>query len=156
MERCAAMFHAMEIRPRFGFEGFEVVLNPEDPHAPEINEYAEAHIDSSIVNIDCVISFIAALSTHKLVMTVEANSPVTADNVRAQWLTQSGVRNKRPFFDHGLTGAGQIVSVSDTGLDIDNCYFRDEKGAGNVYNGVSFVIDETGINCYNVSSKKSS
>ena len=31
-------------------------------------------------------------------------------------------------FDAGLTGAGQVVSVSDTGLDMNNCYFLDATG----------------------------
>lgn len=30
-----------------------------------------------------------------------------------------------PLFDHGLLGAGQIVAVLDTGVDIDSCYFWD-------------------------------
>ena len=32
-----------------------------------------------------------------------------------------------PFFDSGLDGSGQVVSVSDTGIDMDNCYFRDDN-----------------------------
>jgi hypothetical protein len=31
-------------------------------------------------------------------------------------------------FDQGLTGKGQVVSVSDTGLDMKNCYFYDSTG----------------------------
>ena len=73
----------------------------------------------------------------------------------ADWLTQSEVRDSTPFFDvscgaivaaclhtqcHqtnspllsvlsrmqvGLDGTGQVVAVSDTGIDQNNCYFND-------------------------------
>jgi len=39
---------------------------------------------------------------------------------------QSGTNGTTtPLFDHGLLGAGQIVAVLDTGVDIDSCYFWD-------------------------------
>ena len=43
----------------------------------------------------------------------------------ADWMVQSYVEQARPFFDAGINGTGVIVAVSDTGLDADNCYFRD-------------------------------
>lgn len=36
-------------------------------------------------------------------------------------------KNKHPFHDIGLDGTGQIVAVSDSGLDTDNCYFWDSS-----------------------------
>jgi hypothetical protein len=38
---------------------------------------------------------------------------------------QTGKPGDTPFFDVGLSGEGQIVAVSDTGIDEDNCYFWD-------------------------------
>ena len=43
----------------------------------------------------------------------------------ADWMVQSYVEQARPFFDAGINGTGVIVAASDTGLDADNCYFRD-------------------------------
>jgi subtilisin family serine protease len=34
-------------------------------------------------------------------------------------------KSKRPLWDRGLTGKGEIIGVGDTGIDYDNCFFRD-------------------------------
>lgn len=49
-------------------------------------------------------------------------------NSEAQWVSQSRQQEWRPFFDVGLDGTGQVIGVSDTGLDTDNCYFWDATG----------------------------
>ena len=49
-------------------------------------------------------------------------------NSEAQWVSQSRQQEQRPFFDVGLDGTGQVIGVSDTGLDTDNCYFWDATG----------------------------
>lgn len=36
--------------------------------------------------------------------------------------------HNRPFFEEGVDGTGQTVSVSNLGLDTDNCYFWDASG----------------------------
>lgn len=41
------------------------------------------------------------------------------------WVHQSFVNGSTPLFNKGLTGYGQIVAVSDSGLDEDECYFYD-------------------------------
>ena len=43
------------------------------------------------------------------------------------WVGQSGTSGggTTPVFDNGILGAGQVVGVLDTGIDIDSCYFRD-------------------------------
>jgi len=33
----------------------------------------------------------------------------------------------RPWFDTGITGKNQIVAVSDSGVDMDHCYFFDSN-----------------------------
>jgi subtilisin family serine protease len=53
---------------------------------------------------------------------------VQATNLEAQWITQSGITEDRPFFDVGLTGKDQVVAVSDSGLDVDSCYFINDGG----------------------------
>ena len=43
------------------------------------------------------------------------------------WVAQSGTAGgqQTPVHDQGITGAGQIVGVLDTGIDADMCYFAD-------------------------------
>ncbi|EJK48925.1 hypothetical protein THAOC_32238, partial [Thalassiosira oceanica] len=55
---------------------------------------------------------------------LQSSTPVEG-KTNPQWITQSNVRNSRPFFDEGLDGSGQIVAVADGGLDVDNCYLAD-------------------------------
>ena len=65
------------------------------------------------------------MSAQPEVCSVESvEQPRTLNDI-AQWITQTGVLNKRPFWDAGITGEGQIVQVSDTGLDTNHCHFRD-------------------------------
>jgi len=128
---CSSMFDDIEIRLRHGNKGFEYILNPTNT--------ISGNAESSASNSDCVLSFIAALSTHPHVVAVESNGEVTSDsNTNAQWITQSGVEGHTPFFDAGITGEGEIVSVSDSGLDLRSCWFKDDSGNGNIFNGVSW------------------
>lgn len=48
-------------------------------------------------------------------------------NDQTIWVGQSGTGGggTTPVFDHGILGAGQVVGVLDTGIDVDSCYFRD-------------------------------
>ena len=66
----------------------------------------------------------AALATMDEICTVELYHQEKLYNSAAQYLVQSGAVESRPWFDSGLDGSGQIVALSDTGIDIDNCYFR--------------------------------
>jgi len=76
----------------------------------------------------CQLSLLAGLASSPEVCVVTAIPEVATRNVDAQWIVQSGVQNYRPLFDVGLSGRGQIVAVSDSGLDTDNCYFWDASG----------------------------
>ena len=130
---CGSMFDDIDIRLRHGNQGFEYILNPANTISGDV--------ESSASNSDCVISFIAALSTHPYIVTVESNGEVTADsNTNAQWITQTGEKDHTPFFDAGITGEGEIVSVSDSGVDLRSCWFKDEDGNGNIFKGVSEVF----------------
>lgn len=102
-------------------------------------------------NIDtfCVIGMLAGLAIHPKVCQLEITPQQTVANDNAQWLTQTGVKNERPFFDVGLDGTGQVVAVSDTGVDRDNCYFGDSAGTvGTTYTSGhdKFVLYDDYIN----------
>ncbi len=42
-----------------------------------------------------------------------------------QWVVQSNVPNSLPFYDHGLTGVGQVLGVIDSQMDSNHCAFKD-------------------------------
>ena len=78
-------------------------------------------------DVGCLLTLTLAISTLSTVCAVEiAKAPQTL-NVDAQWVMQTGKESSTPFFDVGLDGEGQIIAVSDTGIDTDNCYFWDNQ-----------------------------
>ena len=122
---------------RIGNTGFDLLLNPLKGKNVASDEA------SSASNAACVCSLIAALSIHPNTLEISANRPIKLHNQLAQHIVQSGRPKETPFFEVGLTGKNQIVSVSDTGLSTSHCYFRNSENAndrGNIFNGVSFAL----------------
>jgi hypothetical protein len=70
---------------------------------------------------------------------IERESRKALNNDSSIVVGQSGPDGSTtPLFAHGLLGAGQVVAVLDTGVDIDSCYFWDAANglpAMNVCNG---------------------
>ena len=104
--------------------------------AEEVDDYFLVTFDSLKEPVDnvpieaaetCFVLWAFALAYAPEVCYIERRVPFDTSNVIEQWIGQSGVEDYRPFFDEGITGEGQIVAVSDTGLDLDNCYFRDDS-----------------------------
>ncbi|WP_304511313.1 discoidin domain-containing protein [Desulfopila sp. IMCC35008] len=58
---------------------------------------------------------------------IEPFVPPTLNNDTMHWVVQSNIVNSNPLWERGLTGAGQIVGVGDTGLDVDMAFFWDES-----------------------------
>lgn len=67
------------------------------------------------ITASCLHTLVAALSIAPQICSIGLVPEVQATNLEAQWITQSGVTEERPFFDLGLTGKGQVVAVSDSG-----------------------------------------
>lgn len=84
---------------------------------------------NSTVDQNCMLTFTLAVASHPAVCSLDLKRDVKVRNTEAQWLSQSELKDKVPFFDSGLDGTGQVVSTSDTGIDLDNCYFRDDQQA---------------------------
>ena len=83
---------------------------------------------SSTYRRDCLQTVAYRLARHPQVCFVWASRPVELLNTVAAGVVQSGSGNggdETPFYDAGIRGNGQVVAVSDTGLDTDNCYFWD-------------------------------
>ena len=83
-------------------------------------------------DVGCMLTLSLAIASHPNVCSLEYRERVKNNNDVVTWLTQSELKGKRPFFDVGLDGTGQIVAVSDTGVDQDNCYFSDSNFTPNV------------------------
>jgi hypothetical protein len=119
---CKTMFDSLEVRPHYKNEGFDLVLNPRGS-TPQEEELSFENIESSASNVNCIISLLVGASVHPNVLNVEVDTPITPDDFEAQWITQSNSTGYRPFFHAGLKGAGQIISVVDSGLDMEHPLF---------------------------------
>mmetsp|Transcript_35926 Transcript_35926/g.43265 ORF Transcript_35926/g.43265 Transcript_35926/m.43265 type:complete len:698 (-) Transcript_35926:1281-3374(-) len=101
---------------------------------PELRIFSvilQSDVRSSLVqNIkECGYSLLIALSLLDDICSVEVEPKITLMNAQASWMVQSGIRNTTSWHDEGLTGKGEIIAISDTGVDVDNCYFHDANGA---------------------------
>jgi hypothetical protein len=76
----------------------------------------------------CLLLLVTGMATQPEICWVGVVPDVVPLNSEAQWVTQSRKKESRPFFDVGIDGKGQVIGISDTGLDTDNCYFWDATG----------------------------
>ncbi len=78
----------------------------------------------------CLMSLLAFVSSDPSVLYLEEYPELELHNAAAAHITQSGdgAPGTLPFFDVGLDGTGQVVQVSDTGLDQQSCFFSDSAG----------------------------
>lgn len=70
---------------------------------------------------------LAGLVESERVFSVERRLKHGAHNKYATWLAQSGIKEKRTVWAHGIRGEGQIVGCADSGLDTNHCFFNDPK-----------------------------
>jgi len=73
----------------------------------------------------CSIAVTASVMVLPQVCSISIRAPLKTRNKRVQWLAQSGIEEERPMHDFDIMGEGQVITVSDTGLDTKNCYFND-------------------------------
>ncbi len=68
---------------------------------------------------------LAALAARPDLDWIERYVPMQYLNDNSSWLIQSGAEELgRTIWRRGLTGAGQVAGVADSGLDVDACQFR--------------------------------
>ena len=92
------------------------------------NHWVEVRYNTTGVtkhDVGCMLTLTLTISTLSSVCAVEVIKAPRPLNVDAQWVMQTGKQSSTPFYEVGLDGKGQIVAVSDTGIDKDNCYFWD-------------------------------
>ena len=95
------------------------------------------NIDTSIFSKlpkRCFLNFVENLALKKHVSRLESVSKPSFLNFEARGITQSGFPFVEPFTTAGLDGSGQIVGVSDTGLNDLHCFFYDDSGGRIVTN----------------------
>lgn len=142
---CDVMFKLLHVNVHYDNRGFDIVLNHNHKGITEegLNENnklsnkkehndEEADLDtqcengvkcSSASNKHCVASLIMGLSVHPQVLSIESEGAIIANDYEAQWITQSKVEGKRPLREIGIDGTNQIISIIDSGLDINHKYF---------------------------------
>jgi hypothetical protein len=57
---------------------------------------------------------------------IERDYPVILHSYWSKGLCDSGLPNVMPLNDINLTGQDEIIGISDTGIDLNHCYFNDE------------------------------
>ena len=93
----------------------------------------------------CVAAVVLDLAIQPETCFVGAYPEAVLFNLIASGIVQSGkaVRGNpsTPLHDLGLNGEGQVVALSDTGIDTDNCYFWDAKTSVKKQKSSSFDAD---------------
>ena len=127
---CEGMFNQLSLNAHYDNQGFDIVLNPssngidDGKHTDGIEKKECEHKHTCTAsNTHCVASLIVALSTHPMVWSIETEGPIIANDFESQWITQTKSEGSRPLRDIGINGKNQIISVIDSGLDINHKYF---------------------------------
>ncbi|MFP4142626.1 MAG: S8 family serine peptidase [Thermoplasmata archaeon] len=95
----------------------------------ELDQYGEiTGFSGDRLEIETKSSYIEDIAEIEEVSWMEEKVEIELMNADAQWITQTGTSDNRSIWDHELQGDGQIVGVSDTGLDYDHAAFRDPDG----------------------------
>ncbi len=86
---------------------------------------------SGLVRADVPRAALERLAREPGVLWIEREFPAEVDNDIARWTIQSydSTTLAAPVHQHGVTGAGQTVTVTDSGLDYDHNAFRDSNYA---------------------------
>ena len=66
-----------------------------------------------------------AISASPDVCSVDVRRNVQTLNRVAAYIVESEIENETPFKAQGIDGTGEAIAMSDTGVDVDNCYFAD-------------------------------
>lgn len=92
-----------------------------------------------------------ALAQEPGVLFIDRETPTLPDNDVARWVVQSDVQSSNeaiaaPIHNHGLHGEGQVITIADTGLDIQHPAFMDpqQPSAGPLHRKVTAYYVPTG------------
>ena len=98
---------------------------------------------SLLAPLCCVQKVAEHLSEHREVQSIQEKRTFRTHNKYGHFVVQDGFRsNTTRMWSNGLTGEGEVVAISDTGIDYDSCFFSDpdvELQPGHVTNHRKFV-----------------
>ena len=72
-----------------------------------------------------VASLLPRLAVLEDLLWIERKRIASFHNGAMRGILQAGQQSSTRLFDQGLTGTGEIVAQSDSGLDVDHCFFTD-------------------------------
>ncbi|MBU1700140.1 MAG: S8 family serine peptidase [Candidatus Eisenbacteria bacterium] len=72
---------------------------------------------------------IPVMARQSLVRWIEEVPDFTTQNNNTRWVVQSNLSGQTPLWDHNLHGENEIVTMMDTGLDYNSCWFRENGNA---------------------------
>lgn len=81
--------------------------------------------DESILVLTLPSERIADLARDPLTWYVEEKPETFVLNQTTRWVVQSNISNLTPIWDEGVTGLGEIVTLMDSGVDYNSCFFRE-------------------------------
>jgi subtilisin family serine protease len=86
-------------------------------------------VDLSGISMKCIIHLVHHAVQHPSVLRVLIHSRPTLMNYEAKGLTESAHVRVEPYREAGLTGAGHICGVGDSGVNDISCFFLDDSKA---------------------------
>ena len=81
------------------------------------------------LSFNCLIHLIHHAAEDPLVISIAIYERTTLMNLEARGLAQSGHGYMEPYREVGLTGAGQVCGVADSGVNDVSCFFLDDSKA---------------------------
>lgn len=101
----------------------------------------------------CLLNLSTELVKMHQICGVERSHPLRLWNNEAQWIVQGNhhtsssennieAKDKFPFYSSGITGKNQVISCSDSGLDVDHCYFTSAKKHNAILRSTNGTISE--------------
>jgi len=87
----------------------------------------------------CIYQFLLSLSLQKCICTIQVQSKLNIFNHNIQWLVQTGVKNEIPWYDKHIDGTNQVIGISDTGIDMDHCYFKNNNTSSLHYGEIDTI-----------------
>ena len=113
----------------------------ESAHSFTVSFATQETAFNTTTSLSCALSLVTAVTLLPQVCSVSMSKAFETQNTDAASILLGAKGNQPPpFFDMGLTGKGQIVAVSDTGIDVNNCYFWDQASSPLAKDGVSLSL----------------
>ena len=88
--------------------------------------------NSNLYHSACILSLVRGIASDPAVIKISLSVPMRLLNNNARGIIQSHNTDQEPWSVLNLDGSGQIVGVSDTGIDENSCYFIDKQNGPSI------------------------